>query len=711
MVLMRISRRVIIPGLLVLATLLIPITIVAHSYSVYVSLSTVSQLPQSIYASGAVYLNGSIYLIGGIDSNGKVLKTVYVYKDGVWSTGPSLPFALAYPMVVAYSGTIYVIGGENSTAISPYVLELTGNGWKVVSSSMPVPVFAGAAFSYGGKIYVLGGFNGTGQAFYFPPSNKIQVFDPSTGQWSVIGTTPVPFAGANYYFNGTALLIAGGYHGYNVYGRDSHIYFPASNSWKRLPDLPASVAYGSMAYVNGFYVIVGGLVISQGYQQPGAILTFNGSEWTLTSQQEQYPTAYAASVQVNNTLIVLGGLTTYNLPTNKMQFFTFHFPPLIPEIVSVRPMPGGFEISWTNVNATGYIIYVYQGNTLVTTYTVGNVTSATVNGLMNGVTYTVKIQAFNQYGFSPMSAPVEVTPQATPAQPVVKVVIGNKNATVSWTINGFNGSVQGYYVILVSPKGVIESLNLPSSYTSYTFTGLRPGVQYMVEVIAYNQAGNSTPATQYFYVMAVPQLNFTVYKTPTHFTVTWNSTYPANFTAYLYEGGKLVAEKYLGQNNTFTFYGPFGIYNLTVVAKNPAGASVQSLKVIYYLPPSQPKVNVTITPKGLLFNVQSQYATNYSIYYNDALMNSSSKGQVLVANPILSGTSNYVVVASNPAGSAMAKVNVSVSQSSYTETIKIYQGSSLSASKFLLPSSGSLLFLGILIALGIIVGYAAATRS
>ncbi|MGC9106096.1 MAG: fibronectin type III domain-containing protein [Thermoprotei archaeon] len=708
---MRVSRRAIILSLLILGTSLMSGSVIVQSYSVYVSLSGVSQLPQPIYAAGAAYLNGSIYLIGGMSENGKLLNTVYVYKSGVWSAGPPLPFALAYPMVVTFNGTIYVIGGRNSTTISPYVLKLTGNGWTVVSNSMPVPVFAGVAFAYGGKIYVLGGFNGTGQAFYFPPSNKIQVFDPNTGQWSIIGTTPVSFAGPDYYFNGTAVLIAGGYHGYSIHGRDAYLYFPASNTWKRLPDLPASVAYGSMAYVNGLYIIIGGLVISQESQRQGAILVFNGSEWALTSQQEQYPTREAAYVQVNNTLIVLGGLSTYNLPTNKMQFFTFHFPPLIPQILSVRPAPGGFEISWTNVNATGYIIYVYQRSTLVTTYTVGNVTSATVNGLINGVTYTVRLQAFNQYGFSPMSAPVEVTPQATPAQPIVKVTIGNRNATVSWTINGFNGSVQGYYVILVSPKGVIESLNLPSSYTSYTFTGLQPGVQYMVEVIAYNQAGNSTPATQYFYVMAIPQLNFTVYKTPTHFTVTWNSTYPANFTAYLYEGGKLIAERYLGQNSTFTFYGPFGIYNLTVIAKNPAGVSVQSLKVVYYLPPGQPKVNVTITPKGLVFDVQSQYAINYSVYYDNALMNSSNSGRVLVANPILSGTGSYVVVASNPAGSAMTKVNVSVSQVSYTETIKVYQGSSLAASKFQLPTTGISLFLGILIILGILVGYVAATRS
>jgi len=146
-------------------------------YTVYVNLDSVGKLPQPIYAAGAVYFNGSIYLIGGEGNNG-ILNTVYVYHNGTWQMGPQLPFALAFPSVVVCDGTIFVIGGQNSSGISPYVLKLVNGSWQVVSRFMPVPVYAAAAFSYGGKIYVIGGFNGTGSAFYYPPSNKVQVFDP-----------------------------------------------------------------------------------------------------------------------------------------------------------------------------------------------------------------------------------------------------------------------------------------------------------------------------------------------------------------------------------------------------------------------------------------------------------------------------------------------------------------------------------------------------
>jgi len=680
-------------------------------YTVYVNLDSVGQLPQPVYAAGAVYFNGSIYLIGGEGNNG-ILNTVYVYHNGTWQMGPQLPFALAFPSVVVCDGTIFVIGGQNSSGISPYVLKLVNGSWQVVSRFMPVPVYAAAAFSYGGKIYVIGGFNGTGSAFYYPPSNKVQVFDPKTDTWSVIGESPVPFAGADYYFNGSALFVTGGYIGYSSYGSETLLYYPETNEWVKLPNAPASASYGSVAFVNGVYVVVGGYVLYQGSAMPGAILIFNGTKWTVSQQQEQYPTSFASSVQIGSKLVIIGGLGSQNLPSDKVQVYSFHFPPLVPVISSIKPIPNGFTISWADVNATGYIIYVYQNGTLVTTYTVGNVTSATVTGLENGVTYQVTIQAFNSYGFSPMSVPVEVTPQAVPLQPIVKVKVGDRNATITWSVPSNGAEVLGYYVILVSQTGVIQSLNLPPSYSSCTFTGLEPKVRYYVEVLAYNQAGNSTPGSAYFYVLAPPSINFTsVVKTPNYFTVLWNTTYPANFTVYVYKGNELLLEKYVGQNSSFTYQAPFGIYNVTVMAVNPAGHAVSSVKVVYYLQPSPPNVSVEVTPRGLVFHVSSEYAVNYSVYYNGVELGSSDNGTILIPQPILSGAEEYYVVASNPAGSSITKVNLTVLQSSYTVTVKTYQGLAFVPERFSLPQVGAWAFLGILILLGTAIGYVAATRS
>ncbi len=680
-------------------------------YTVYVNLDSVGQLPQPIYAAGAVYFNGSIYLIGGEGNNG-ILNTVYVYHNGTWQKGPQLPFALVFPSVVVCDGTIFVIGGQNSSGISPYVLKLVNGSWQVVSRFMPVPVYAAAAFSYGGKIYVIGGFNGTVSAFYYPPSNKIQVFDPKTNTWSVIGESPVPFAGADYYFNGSALFVTGGYIGYSSYGSETLLYYPETNKWVELPNAPASASYGSVAFVNGVYVVVGGYVLYQGSAMPGAILIFNGTNWTVSQQQEQYPTSFASSVQIGSKLVIIGGLGSQNLPSDKVQVYSFHFPPLVPVISSIKPIPNGFTISWADVNATGYIIYVYQNGTLVTTYTVGNVTSATVTGLENGVIYQVTIQAFNSYGFSPMSVPVEVTPQAAPLQPIVKVKVGDRNATVTWSVPSNGAEVLGYYVTLVSQTGVVQSLNLPPSYSSYTFTGLEPKVRYYVEVLAYNQAGNSTPGSAYFYVLAPPSINFTsVVKTPNYFTVSWNTTYPANFTVYVYKGNELLLEKYVGQNASFTYQAPFGIYNVTVMAVNPAGHAVSSVKVVYYLQPSPPNVSVEVTPRGLVFHVSSDYAVNYSVYYNGVELGSSDNGTILIRQPILSGAEEYYVVASNPAGSSITRVNLTVLQSSYTVTVKTYQGLAFVPERFSLPQVGAWAFLGILILLGTAIGYVAATRS
>ena len=684
----------------------------ALAYPVYLTTQQALQLPFSLYGTAAVYLNGSIYLIGGTAGNGTEVNSVLVYSNGQWTYSYPLPFRLSYAMAVVYNNTILVIGGLNSSGISPYVLELTGSGWRILSSSMPVPVYGGMAFVYKGKVYVVGGYNGTGAETYFPPSNKIQVFDPKTGSWSVVGYTPVPLAESDYYFNGSALFVAGGYEGYNVFTSSAFLYYPETNTWVNLPSAPGGLAGGSVAYVNGIYVVVGGLFLHQGYNSPGAVLVFNGTGWYISTQKENVSTKFAGSVQVGDKLYIFGGLSTNNLATRAVQVISFHFPPLIPTITSIRPINGGFVVNWTNVNATGYIIYVYYNGSILTTYTVGGITSAVVTGLQNGLTYSVRIQAYNAYGFSPLSAPVEVTPLASPPKPKVTVTIGNSNVTVRWAENAYNTPIEGFYLILANASGIIKSLTLPPSVNSYVFTDLKPGSKYIVEVIAFNQAGNSTPGVSEFYALGLPEVNITIAKDVNGFTATWNSTFPANFTVLVYEGGKLLVNQSLGGKNQFTYKGQFGIYNLTVIATNQAGTTVKSVKVVYYLPPSAPQVHVVITPKGLEFNVSSKYALNYTVYYGDLLLNSSNKSVILIQNPILNGKSLYKIVASNPGGSNFTLVNVTLNTLSYQQTVKVYEGFALNNGlQFKIPSISVAVALGIVIALGALIGFIAATRS
>ena len=683
----------------------------ALAYPVYVGQQNIQPLPFPIYGSAAVYLNGSIYLIGGVAGNGTVLNSVLVYTDGHWAYSTPLPFRLAYEMAVVYDGTILVIGGLNSSGISPYVLEMTSDGWKVLSDSMPVPVYDGIAFVYGDKVYVVGGYNGTGSSIYFPPSNKVQVFDPLTRTWSIIGETPVPLAASDYLFNGTALFVVGGYIGYNVYTSSAFMYYPDANTWVRLPDAPGALAGGSVAYVNGIYVVLGGLFLYQGYNYPGSILIFNGTSWYISVQKENISTEFAASVQVGDKLYILGGLSANNIPTNAVQMMTFHFPPLIPTIISIKPINGGFIINWTNVNATGYIIYIFYNGSLYTTYTVSNTTSAVVTGLQNGVTYIVRVQAYNQYGFSPMSAPVQVTPIATPPRPIIHVVVGNSNVTVYWTVESYGTPVEGFYLILANASGVLKTLTLPATASSYTFTNLKPGSKYVVEVIAFNQAGNSTPAAEEFYAIGLPKLNISITKGVKGFIVTWNSTYPANFTVMLYEGNKLLLKDFVGQREEFVYNGSFGIYNLTIIAANQAGTTVTSIKVVYYLPPTKPKVTVTVTPKGIEFNVTSEYATNYTVYYGNLLLNSSDHGTILVQNPILNGASLYKIVVSNPGGSNYTYVNITLNALTVQQTVKVYEGADFGSSPFKIPSISLALVFGIIIVLGALIGFVAATRS
>jgi uncharacterized repeat protein (TIGR01451 family) len=119
--------------------------------------------------------------------------------------------------------------------------------------------------------------------------------------------------------------------------------------------------------------------------------------------------------------------------------------------------------------------------------------SATINGLTNGVTVVFAIQACNASGCSPFSIPSgPVTPQVltVPGTPTGLVAsIGNGSAALAWTVPANSGGTLITSYTVTATPGALK-LTVPASQTGVNFTGLTNGTTYSFTVHATNAVGS-----------------------------------------------------------------------------------------------------------------------------------------------------------------------------------------------------------------------------
>ena len=155
----------------------------------------------------------------------------------------------------------------------------------------------------------------------------------------------------------------------------------------------------------------------------------------------------------------------------------------------------GFTANWTKVtNATGYIVKVYSGTTLVnTTNASGQATeSVAISGLSSGTTYTYKVIALGDgvtYSNSDPSAESAAFTTLGLLPPVVGVAtnITAGGFTANWTPVA---NALGYDVLVYLGTMLVSTSNAPGQATSsLAVTGLSFGTSYTFVVIA---KGNGT---------------------------------------------------------------------------------------------------------------------------------------------------------------------------------------------------------------------------
>lgn len=172
-------------------------------------------------------------------------------------------------------------------------------------------------------------------------------------------------------------------------------------------------------------------------------------------------------------------------------------PSAVRDVTTVRGNASA-TITWAPPTATnGAPVTGYTVTTLPegpTTTVPASATSAVVDGLSNGSTYTFSVTASNSAGSSPAATSGPVTPAGVPDAPsAVSAVGGDRSAVVSWSAPAGNGSPVVRYAVTASPGGRVTYTS--GGATSATVSGLVNGTTYTFTVAATNDVGAS-PASE-----------------------------------------------------------------------------------------------------------------------------------------------------------------------------------------------------------------------
>ncbi len=301
--------------------------------------------------------------------------------------------------------------------------------------------------------------------------------------------------------------------------------------------------------------------------------------------------------------------------------------------------------------------------------------SCVVSNLTPGQSYSFTVVAYNNVGHSPASKASNtvtiVTLNGAPGGLGDTYTQGTTSLTVHWTPPTTGYPAVASYSVAISPGSAYST-----TFTSYTFTGLTPGVGYTVTVTPVNSVGRGlSAAIGPLVITAVPSAPLDVR------AVVYDSTIRVSWTAptsgYPSTSRYVVTSSPLGRTCTTTttvcgFYSmPAGTYTFSVVPSNVAGpgpaATSAAVQVVVQLgspgrptfAPLAPNVHVV----HLTWSRASGCASGctYEVYANNRVIGSTASPATAVSGlvtgttyrfrvrPVMSGRSGPFSVPSAPA--------------------------------------------------------------
>lgn len=223
--------------------------------------STLAPVGKDNWASATT--TTATYLIGGYDGTTAINRTQKFVPTGAGPQGTWTQMAV-YPQTVygptaAWDGGdfIYAAGGNTMTGYSmtAYKYSISANTWTAIANPPVTQSFSGSAY-VGGKFYVFGGTDAAGLG------TRHYCYDPATNAWTMKAPAPtaVWFATSSTTFNDTYMISCGGGGGYASWpGTNAvQIYNPTTNNWSQETVLPVARGCNLARWAGNGTVISGG---------------------------------------------------------------------------------------------------------------------------------------------------------------------------------------------------------------------------------------------------------------------------------------------------------------------------------------------------------------------------------------------------------------------------------------------------------------------
>jgi N-acetylneuraminic acid mutarotase len=274
------------------------------------------------HATATLLANGEVLVAGGLDAAGGALGSAELYNpaDGSWTRTAPMPVAVTDASSIALAnGEVLVAGGLTGsagalvpTAASQLYNPSTGQ-WLLTTGTLQQATFeASAALLPSGEVLYAGGLPNTSTTA--TAAQTAELYDPTTGGWSLTSLLPVGVAGAQVaVLAGGDVLVAGGETGPSGAITDSAaLYAPSSGAWSPVGPMPVGVAFGATTVLSDGAVLVAGGETTPTGAITAATQVFNPSTNSWQSAGGLPASTYGATATLlrSGEVLYAGGLTS-----------------------------------------------------------------------------------------------------------------------------------------------------------------------------------------------------------------------------------------------------------------------------------------------------------------------------------------------------------------------------------------------------------------
>jgi len=267
-----------------------------------------------------------------------------------------------------------------------------------------------------------------------------------------------------------------------------------------------------------------------------------------------------------NTITGLVNGTTYSITLDASNIGGYSTSPLIttatprtipspPQNLRLNARPGAIDLSFSvpasngGNTITGYRYYYSDSGTTYYYFLTTTQFSATVNGLTNGQSYTIYVDASNAAGYSDPSF-ASAIPYRVPDPPTfVSIVPGNRIIDVSYSAPAFNGGngLIGYRYALAGASPPYTYINVPTTTPgAFRISDVSNAVQYNILLDVSNAAGFSEDASGFAIPYTVPNPPVISSAIPDNRQIT------VSFAAPAFNGGRSVSSYQIRAYNGIT---------------------------------------------------------------------------------------------------------------------------------------------------------------